>query len=79
MSKKSKALLYNFICFATLFLVTYYLIVQYASLNISGLFRPFTAFIISTLIAPKFQAATTKDGEKLFMKWIFMKGVSEVK
>jgi hypothetical protein len=37
-----------------------------------------TAFIVSTLISPKFQAVKTKDGEKLFMKWIFIKGIKEI-
>jgi hypothetical protein len=37
-----------------------------------------TAFVIGTIIGPKFQAARTKDGEKLFMKWIFIKGIKEI-
>jgi hypothetical protein len=36
------------------------------------------AFVIGTILAPKFQAVNTKDGEKLFMKWLFVKGVKEV-
>jgi hypothetical protein len=38
----------------------------------------FSAFVVGTLLSPKFQAAKTKDGEKLFMTWIFLKGVREV-
>jgi hypothetical protein len=37
-----------------------------------------TAFIAGTLLAPKFQAAKTKDGEKLFMSWLFVKGIKEI-
>jgi hypothetical protein len=37
-----------------------------------------TAFVIGTILAPKFQAVTTREGEKLFMKWLFVKGVKEV-
>ncbi|MBN9283018.1 hypothetical protein [Flavobacterium sp.] len=40
---------------------------------------PVTAFVVSTLLAPKFQAVKTNDGEKLFMKWIFIKGIREIK
>jgi hypothetical protein len=35
--------------------------------------------VISTILAPKFQAISTKDGEKIFMKVIFVKGVKEVR
>jgi hypothetical protein len=30
-------------------------------------------------LAPKFQAVKTNEGEKIFMKWLFIKGVKEVK
>jgi hypothetical protein len=36
------------------------------------------AFVIGTILAPKFQAVNTREGEKLFMKWLFVKGVKEV-
>jgi hypothetical protein len=79
MSKKTKALLYNFISFALFFLPSYYLIKQYGGLSISGIFIPLTAFVIATIAAPKFQAIRTRDGEKLFMKWLFVKGVKELR
>jgi len=47
-------------------------------MTITGYFIPFTAFIIATLIAPKFQAIKTKDGEKIFMSWLLMKGIKEI-
>ena len=78
MSKTVKSIIYNFISFSILFLPAYYLIGKYAGLTITGYFIPFTAFIVATLIAPKFQAIKTKDGEKIFMSWILMKGVKEV-
>ncbi|MFM2231154.1 MAG: hypothetical protein RL607_2412, partial [Bacteroidota bacterium] len=28
---------------------------------------------------PKFQAVKTAQGEKLFMSWLFLKGVKEIK
>jgi hypothetical protein len=39
---------------------------------------PVTAFFVGTIVSPKFQAIKSKDGEKLFMKWVFMKGVKEI-
>ena len=77
MSKKGKAFLYNLVCFSILFIAFRYLIQEYTQLR--GYWIPITAFVVGTLIAPKFQAVMTRDGEKLFMKWIFIKGVKEVK
>ena len=76
MSKKVKAFIYNLICFAILFIAFRYLIQHYT--NLTGYFIPITAFVVGTLTAPKFQAVQTRDGEKLFMKWIFIKGVKEI-
>jgi hypothetical protein len=47
--------------------------------NLTGFWIPITAFVIGTLLAPKFQVIATKDGEKMFMKWIFIKGIKEIK
>jgi Na+-driven multidrug efflux pump len=79
MSKKVKAFVYNFLSFALFFLPSYYLIQRYGGLSITGYFIPITAFVVATLLAPKFQAVQTRDGEKLFMKWLLRKGVKEIK
>lgn len=76
MSKKTKALLYNLVCFAIIFVAVRFLLALYT--HLSGLWLPLTAFVIGTILAPKFQAVTTKDGEKVFMKWLFIKGIKEV-
>lgn len=76
MSKKVKAFLYNLTCFAILFIIFRYLIEQYSSLT--GYFIPLTAFVVGTLLAPKFQAAKLQGEEKIFMRWIFMKGVKVI-
>ena len=76
MSKKIKSFLYNLICFAILFVLFRFLIDKYT--NLTGLFIPITAFVVGTLTAPKFQAVQTKDGEKIFMRWLLLKGVREV-
>lgn len=77
LSKKTKSLLYNFLSFAIFFFPMRYLVNAYTELT--GLWIPFTAFVVSTILSPKFQAIQTKDGEKLYMKWIFIKGTREIK
>lgn len=68
-----RALLYQMGCFGVLYLTSRYLIGHYTALT--GLWVSITAFVIGTILVPQFQAIKTKDGEKLFMKWIFIKGV----
>ena len=72
-----KAFVFQLLCFAALFILVRFLLVSYT--NLTGLWIPFTAFVVGTLLSPKFQAVKTSDGEKLFMKWIFMKGIKEIK
>jgi hypothetical protein len=71
-----RAFLYQLAAFAILFLLFRYLIAAYTGLT--GIWIPMTAFVIGTIIGPKFQAVRTKDGEKLFMKWLFIKGIKEI-
>lgn len=75
MSKTTKSFIYNLLSFAAFFLPLQ-VILTYTS--IKGIWIPVTAFVIGTVLAPKFQAIRTKDGEKLFMKWIFSKGPKEI-
>jgi len=63
-------------CFAILFISFRFLIFKYT--NLTGLFVPFTAFVVGTILSPKFQAVKTRDGEKLFMSWMFIKGIKEL-
>ena len=77
MTKQTKAFLYQLISFAVLFILFRYLIAAFT--NLQGFWIPITAFVIATLIAPKFQAIKTTTGDKLFMKWLFVKGVKEIK
>jgi hypothetical protein len=76
MSKKTKALIYNLLSFAVLFIGIRYFALNYT--NVTGIWRPLVAFAMATLVAPKFQAVRTGEGEKIFVKWIFIKGVKEV-
>ena len=77
MSKKTKSFVYNFLGFAVIFFTTRYLVAIYTHLE--GYWIPITAFVVGTLLAPKFQTIQTNEGEKLFMKWIFIKGFKEIK
>jgi len=71
-----RAFLYQLGCFTIFFLLGRYLAIAYTGLT--GIWISATSAIAATLIAPKFQAVKTKDGEKLFMKWIFIKGIREI-
>jgi hypothetical protein len=71
-----RAFLYQVGCFAILFISFRFLIFKYT--NLTGLFVPFTAFVVGTILSPKFQAVKTRDGEKLFMSWLFIKGIKEL-
>ncbi|MFV5685293.1 hypothetical protein ACM55I_07580 [Flavobacterium sp. GB2R13] len=68
-----RAFIFQLGCFAILFTLFRYIVAHYT--NLTGYWIPLTAFAIGTLLSPKFQAVKTKDGEKLFMKWIFIKGL----
>ncbi|WP_276380627.1 hypothetical protein [Flavobacterium sp. H4147] len=71
-----RAFLYQLGTFAILFIAGRFIIAMYTGLT--GIWIPMTSFVIVTIIGPKFQAVKTKDGEKLFMKWIFVKGIREI-
>ena len=77
MSLKVKAFILQLISFATLFIIVRFLLASYT--NLEGVWISITAFVVGTIMAPQFQAVKSKDGEKLFMKWIFMKDVKEIK
>lgn len=77
MNLKVKAFILQLISFATLFIIIQYLLAH--NTNLEGIWISVTAFVAGTILAPQFQAVKTKDGDKLFMKWIFMKDVKEIK
>ena len=77
MKKSTKAILYQLISFGIIFFAFRYIVANYT--NLTGLWIPITAAVVATLLAPKFQAIRTPDGEKLFMKWIFIRGIREIK
>ena len=77
MNLKVKAFILQLISFATLFIIVRYLLASYT--NLEGIWVSITAFVIGTIAAPQFQSVKSNEGEKLFMKWIFMKDVKEIK
>ena len=77
MNLKVKAFILQLISFATFFIVIQYLLAKYTGLE--GIWISVTAFVMGTILAPQFQSVKTKDGDKLFMKWIFMKDLKEIK
>lgn len=77
MNKKTKTFLYNFICFALLYTLMYFIVVTFTQLT--GLWIPVTAAIVSSILAPKFQVVNFQNEEKIFMRWMFIKGVKEIK
>lgn len=76
-SKQTKAFVYQLVSFAILFFPSRYLINNFTGLT--GIWIPVTAFVIATILAPKFQAVKTAQGEKLFVSWVFFKGLKEIK
>jgi hypothetical protein len=77
MNKSTKALLYNFLGFAPIYLLLYFVIGHFT--NLTGWWIPVTAAVATTILAPKFQMVKYRDEEKIFMKWLFIKGAREVK
>jgi hypothetical protein len=77
MNIRTKALLYQFLSFAILFLIFRELTDVFSSLQ--GIWVSLVAFAISTLLAPQFKVVRTKDGDKLVITWILMKGVKVIK
>jgi hypothetical protein len=71
-----RAFIFNLLSFVVLFVGFRILVEKYT--NLTGIWISLTAFVIGTILAPKFQAVKTKDGEKLFMKWLFIKGIREI-
>ena len=77
MSKKTKAFIYQLLGFALLFIGLIFIIQRFSPLQ--GFWARLAAFVVGTILAPKFQAVKTNDGDKIFMRWIFIKGIKEVR
>jgi len=76
MKLKTKAIIYQLVSFLIFFLPLRYAISELT--NLTGFWIPLTAFVITTIVSPKFQSIRTQEGEKLYMKWFFIKGLKEL-
>jgi len=77
MNLSTKSLLYNFLCFAGIYIILYFLIRSFT--NLTGYWIPVTSAFAASLLAPKFYTMKTAQGYKMFMKWLFIKGIKEIK
>lgn len=77
MTLKTKSIVYNFLGFALLFIIVRFVAATFT--NLTGFWLPLTAAVAASILAPKFQVIKTHDGEKMYMKWLFIKGVKELK
>ncbi len=71
MKLEHKALLFNFLGFALLFLIARFGVGYF--MEVPRLYLAIGAAIFATLLAPKFAVVRDSGKEKLMMKWVFMK------
>ncbi|MBT8312404.1 MAG: hypothetical protein HKP23_06190 [Flavobacteriaceae bacterium] len=71
-----KALLYNFIAFAIFFLTTRLILGYFWPGNL--IFLAVGSAVVASILAPKFGVIKTNSGEKLMMKWVFIKKVRQL-
>jgi hypothetical protein len=76
MKAQHRALLFNFLGFAVLFLVARFGIGYFVAMP--RLYLAIGAAVFATLLAPKFAVVREAGDEKLVMKWIFMKSPKEL-
>jgi hypothetical protein len=78
MNKKVKSFLLNFIGFAFFFSLIYFLVVTFAK-GVTGLWIPIISGVAASILSPKFQVVKYMGEDKIFMSWMFIKGVKEIK
>tara|TARA_R110000868_G_scaffold395761_1_gene667658 strand:+ start:556 stop:786 length:231 start_codon:yes stop_codon:yes gene_type:complete len=76
MSLKNKALLYNFLSFAVIFIVLRFFIVGY--FVEAHFLKSLLSAIFTMILAPKFAILKNKEGIRIMMKWLFLKGFKEL-
>lgn len=77
MSKQTKAFIYNLLGFILFYTISYILFRNYTGLT--GFWVPLASAVVTTILAPKFQYVRQAGGDKIYMKWLFIKGIKEVK
>lgn len=73
MKLKTKVFIYQFVCFALLFVASRFLLAFFFEL--SRIWLPLLSALIASVLAPQFRVIQTQEGEKIMMRWIFVKGV----
>ncbi|RYG35048.1 MAG: hypothetical protein EOO01_31770 [Chitinophagaceae bacterium] len=77
MTLQTKSVLYNFLGFCVFYLPAYFLIRTYTLVD--GIWCAVAAAVVASILSPKFQTVRTQQGQKLFVSWLFLKGVREIK
>ncbi len=77
MSKKTKAFLYNLAGFVIIYVPT--MLLSSYLLKRQDFVPSIIGFVVALILAPKFQYMKTNEGDKIFMKSIFTKGIKEIK
>lgn len=77
MSKQLKSFVYNLLGFIPFYVISYLLLHNFSGLT--GCWIPLSAAVITTILAPKFQMVKYQGEERIYMKWLFLKNVKEVK
>ncbi len=75
MTKQTKVLLVQFVCFAGLFLLGKLIL---SLTTITGITNAIVCAVFATVFAPQFKIFKTADGEKVYMRWLFSKKVKEL-
>ncbi|WP_291868495.1 hypothetical protein [Maribacter sp.] len=76
MKLKHKVLLYNFIGFAAIFILSRLLLGYFVPLQ--RLILAVISAVIANIFAPKFALETIGAKEKMVMKWVLKKGIKEL-
>ncbi len=77
MKKSTKAFVYQAISFAFFFIICRIILGEFSDLE--SIWKAVTSAVVATILAPKFQTVKTASGERLFVSWIFLKEVKELK
>lgn len=78
MHPKSKALLFNFVCFGLIFVLLRVVVFRVLFPEINTMFAALVSGFVAIFLSPRFATASTDQGEKLFVKWIFFKNVKQI-
>lgn len=76
MSKKTKVFIAQFLCFAVLFMIARLSIEFFTDLT--TIVGSIISAVFATVLAPQFKVFDTQEGQKIYMRWIFIKGVKEL-